>query len=130
MRRWVNVEQTVRTRYEAGMNTVATRLTKYDTSSPSSLPNERVHNGLVPTPRPLTVLILGSHLVPPLVPTRRTNLSMSKTFAGLHRPLTGHQCVHRSLNAPPPHPCALTVFHHLHKMYHMVAHGIGLANTM
>ena len=45
-------------------------------------PHERVHNGLVPAPRPLTVLISGSHRVPPLVPTRRKVLSMSKTFAG------------------------------------------------
>ena len=29
-------------------------------------PHERVHNGLVPAPRPLTVLIPGSHRVPPL----------------------------------------------------------------
>ena len=33
----------------------------------------------------------------------------SKTFAGSHRPLTGHQRVHRSLNAPP---CALAVCPH------------------
>ena len=31
-------------------------------------PHERVHNGLEPGPRPLTVLIPGSHRVPPLVP--------------------------------------------------------------
>ena len=83
-------------------------------------PRERVHNGLVPAPRPLTVLIPGSHRVPPLVPTRRKVLSMSKTFAGSRRPLTGHQRVHRSLNAPP---CALTVFHRPHEIYHTVAHG-------
>ena len=86
-------------------------------------PHEWVHNGLVPDPRPLTVLIPGSHRVPPLVPTRRKVLSMSKTFAGLagsRRPLTGHQRVHRSLNAPP---CALTVFHRPHEIYHTVAHG-------
>ena len=45
-------------------------------------PHERVHNGLVLAPRPLIVLIPGSHHVPPLVPTRRKVLSMSKTFAG------------------------------------------------
>ena len=61
-------------------------------------PHERVHNGLVPAPRPLTVLIPGAHRVPPLVPTRLKDLSMSKTFAGSRRPLTGHQRVHRSLN--------------------------------
>ena len=86
-------------------------------------PHEQVHNGLVPGPRPLTVLIPGSHCVPPLVPTRRKVLSMSKTFAcpaGSRRPLTGHQRVHRSLNAPP---CALTVFHRPHEIYHTVAHG-------
>ena len=83
-------------------------------------PHERVHSGLVPGPRPLTVLIRGSHRVPPLVPTRRKVLSMSKTFAGSRRPLTGHQRVHRSLNAPP---CALTVFHRPHEIYHTVAHG-------
>ena len=47
--------------------------------------HERVHNGLVPAPRPLTVLISGSRRVPPLVPTRRKVLSMSKTFAGSRR---------------------------------------------
>ena len=36
------------------------------------------------------------------------------------RPLTGHWRVHRSLNAPP---CALTVFHRPHEIYHTVAHG-------
>ena len=36
------------------------------------------------------------------------------------RPLTGHQRVHRSLNAPP---CVLTVFHRTHEIYHTVAHG-------
>ena len=66
------------------------------------------------------VLIPGSHRVPPLVPTRRRVLSMSKTFAGSRRPLTGHQRVHRSLNAPP---FALTVFHRAHEIYHTVAHG-------
>ena len=40
--------------------------------------------------------------------------------AGSRRPLTGHQRVHRSLNAPP---CALTVFHRPHEIYHTVAHG-------
>ena len=35
-------------------------------------------------------------------------------------PLTGHQRVQRSLNAPP---CALTVFHRQHEIYHTVAHG-------
>ena len=48
-------------------------------------PHELVHNGLVPAPRPLTVLIPGSHRVPPLVSTRRKVLSMSKTFAGSRR---------------------------------------------
>ena len=48
-------------------------------------PHERVHNGLVPAPRPLTVLIPGSYRVPPLVPTRRKALSLPKTFAGSHR---------------------------------------------
>ena len=38
-----------------------------------------------PPPRPLTVLIPGSHRVPPLVSTRRKVLSMSKTFAGSRR---------------------------------------------
>ena len=83
-------------------------------------PHERVHNGLVQVPRPLTVLIPGSHRVPPLVPTRRKVLSLLKTLTGSHRPLTGHQHVHRSLNAPP---CALTVFHRPHEIYHTVAHG-------
>ena len=57
-------------------------------------PHERVHNGLVPAPRPLTVLIPGSHRVPPLVPTRRKVLSMSKTFAGSRR-------VSPAANGPP-----------------------------
>ena len=35
------------------------------------------------------------------------------------RPLTGHQRVHRSLNAPP---CVLTVFHRPHEIYRTVAH--------
>ena len=83
-------------------------------------PHKRINNGLIPAPHPLTVLIPGSHHVPLLVPTRRKVLSMSKTFAGSRRPLTGHQRVHRSLNSPP---CALTVFHRLHKIYHTVAHG-------
>ena len=78
-------------------------------------PHERVHTSLVPAPRPLTVLIPGSQRVPPLVPTRRKVLSMPKTFAGSRRPLTGHQRVHRLLNAPP---CALTVFHRPHEIYH------------
>ena len=39
-------------------------------------PHERVHNGLVPAPRPLSVLIPGSHRVPPLVSTRRKVLSV------------------------------------------------------
>ena len=76
-------------------------------------PHERVHNGLVPAPRPLTVLIPGSHRVP-VCP------KLSPGPAGSRRPLTGHQRVHRSLNAPP---CALTVFHRPHKIYHTVAHG-------
>ena len=105
------------------MNTVTTRWTKYDTSSPLSPPREQVQNGLVPAPRPLTVLIPGSHRVPPFVPTQRKVLSMPKTFAGSRRPLTGHQRVHRSLNAPL---CALTVFHRPHEIYHTV----GLAGTM
>ena len=86
-------------------------------------PHERVHNGLVPGPRPLTVLIPGSHRVPSLVPTRRKVLRMSKTFAGsrlVSPAVNGHQRVHRSLNAPP---CALTVFHRPHEIYHTVAHG-------
>ena len=86
----------------------------------SAPPHKRVHNGLVPAPRPLTVLIPGSHRVPPLVSTRRKVLSLPKTFAGSRRPLTGHQRVHRSLNVPP---CALTVFHCSHEIYHTVAHG-------
>ena len=57
-------------------------------------PHERVHNGLVPAPRPLTVLIPSSHRVPPLVPTRRKVLSMSKTFAGSRR-------VSPAANGPP-----------------------------
>ena len=57
-------------------------------------PHERVHNGLVPAPRPPTVLIPGSHRVPPLVPTRRKVLSMSKTFAGSRR-------VSPAANGPP-----------------------------
>ena len=57
-------------------------------------PHKRVHNGLVPAPRPLTVLIPGSHRVPPLVPTRRKVLSMSKTFAGSRR-------VSPAANGPP-----------------------------
>ena len=77
-------------------------------------PHKQVHNGLVPAPRPRTVLIPGSRRVPPLVPTRRKVLSMPKTFAGSRRPQTGHQRVHRSLNAPP---CALTVFHRSHEIY-------------
>ena len=40
--------------------------------------------------------------------------------AGSRRPLTGHQRVHRSLNAPL---YALTVFHRPHEIYHTVAHG-------
>ena len=83
-------------------------------------PHERVHNGLVPASRPLTVLIPGSIRVPLLVPTQRNVLSLPKTFAGSRRPPTGHQRVHRSLNAPP---CALTVFHRSHEIYHTVAHG-------
>ena len=71
-------------------------------------------------PRPLTVLIPGSHRVPPLVSTRRKVLSLPKTFAGSRRPLTGHQRVHRLLNAQP---CALTVFHRSHEIYHTVSHG-------
>ena len=57
-------------------------------------PHERVHNGLVPAPCALTVLIPGSHRVPPLVPTRRKVLSMSKTFAGSRR-------VSPAANGPP-----------------------------
>ena len=83
-------------------------------------PREWVHSGLVLAPRPLSVLLPGSHHVPPLVSTRRKVLSLPKTFAGSRRSLTGHQHVHRSLNAPP---CALTVFHRSHEIYHMVAHG-------
>ena len=82
-------------------------------------PHKRVHNGFVPAPRPPTILIPGSHRVPPLVPAQRKVLSMPKNFDGSRRPLTGHQRVHRSLNAPP---CALTVFHRLHEMY-TSAHG-------
>ena len=47
--------------------------------------HKRVHNGLVPGPRPLTVLIPCSHCVPPRVPTWRKVLSMSKAFAGSRR---------------------------------------------
>ena len=89
-------------------------------------PHERVHNGLVPAPRPLTVLIPGSHQVPPLVPTRHKVLSMPKTLAGSRRPLTGHQRVHRSLNARcVPSPCS-TVRTKFTTRWHMV----GLAGTM
>ena len=77
-------------------------------------PHERVHNVLLPSS------YLGSHHVPPPVPTRRKVLSMPKTFAGSRRSLTGHQRVHRLLNAPP---CALAVFHRPHEIYHTVAHG-------
>ena len=56
-------------------------------------PHQRVYNGLVPAPRPLTVLIPGSHRVPPLVPTRRQILSLPKTF-GSHR-------VSPAANGPP-----------------------------
>ena len=86
-------------------------------------PHERVHNGLMPGPRPLTVLIPGSHRVPPLYPPGEKFLvcpKLSPGPAGSRRPLTGHQRVHRSLNAPP---CALTVFHRPHEIYHTVAHG-------
>ena len=90
-------------------------------------PTNRVHNGLVPPPRPLTVLMPGSHRVPPLVSTRRKVFEYVQNFrrvspglAGSRRPLTGHWRVHRSLNTPP---CALTVFHRLHEIYHTVAHG-------
>ena len=50
-----------------------------------TLPHDRVNNSLVPAPRPLTVLIPGSHRVPPLVPTQRKVLSLPKTFAGSRR---------------------------------------------
>ena len=80
----------------------------------------RPTNGSIPSPCPLTVLIPGSHCVLPLVPTRRNFLSMSKTFAGSHRPLTSHQRVHRSLNAPL---CVLTMFLCPPAIYHMLAHG-------
>ena len=84
-------------------------------------PHERVHNGLVPAPRPLTVLIPGYYRVPLLVPTRRKVLSISKTFAGSCRPLMGYRRVHRSLNAPS---CAPGVCpHRQHEIYHTVAHG-------
>ena len=55
MRRWVNDERTVRARREPVTRSVysnSPRWTKYDTSSPFSLPHERVHNGLVPAHRP------------------------------------------------------------------------------
>ena len=45
---------------------------------------------------------------------------LSPDLAGSRRPLMGHWRLHRSLNAPP---CALTVFHRLHEIYHTVAHG-------
>ena len=69
------------------------------------------HHAVRYAPRPPTVLIPGSHRVPPLVPTWRKVLSMPKTFAWSRRPLAGHQRVHRSLNASP---CVLTVFHRPH----------------
>ena len=65
------------------------------------------------------VLTVCHHLYPPgekfsVCP------KLSPGPAGSRRPLTGHQRVHRSLNAPP---CALTVFHRPHEIYHTVAHG-------
>ena len=86
-------------------------------------PHKRVHNGLVPAPHPLTILITGSHCVPPLVPTRWKVLSMPKTFARSRRPLTAHQRVHQSLNAPP---CALTVRTKFTTQWHTV----GLAGVV
>ena len=89
-------------------------------------PHEWVHNGLVPVPRHLTVLpsyCMGSHCVPLLNCTHLAKSFehaqnfgwVSPGLAGSRRPLMGHQRVHRSLNAPP---CALTVFHRLHEIYH------------
>ena len=74
-----------------------------------------IHSGLVPAPRPLTVLIPGSHRVPPLVPTRRKVLSLPKTFAGSRRPPTGHHRV-------PPST--------IHTKSTTRWHTVGLAGTM
>ena len=93
-------------------------------------PHERVHNGLVPAPRPLTVLIPGSHCVPPLVSTRRKVLSMSKTFAGSRR-------VSPAANGPPtcsadhstprpvPSPCST-----VRTKFTTRWHTVGLAGAM
>ena len=89
-------------------------------------PHERINNGLVPAPRPLTVLIPGSHRVPPLVPTRRKVLSMSKTFAGSRR-------ISPAANGPPtcspprrvPSPCST-----VHTKFTTRWHTVGLAGAM
>ena len=85
-------------------------------------PHERVHNGTGPTSsyRPHTVLIPSSYRV--LTVCHRFYPPGEKfgVCPKLSRPLTGHQHVHRSLNAPP---CVLTVFHRTHEIYHTVAHG-------
>ena len=73
----------------------------------------------VPLPSSYRVLTVCHRLYPPgeklwVCP------KLSPGPAGSRRPLTGHQRVHRSLNAPP---CAHTVFHRPHEIYHTVAHG-------
>ena len=84
-------------------------------------PHERVHNGLIPAhvllPCSYRVLTVCHRLYPPgekfwVCP------KLSPGLAGSCRPLTGHWRVHRSINAPP---CALTMFHRPHKIYHTVA---------
>ena len=90
MRRWDNVERTVKARYEAVMNTVTTRWTKYDTSSPFTPPHERVHTGPISAHRPYTVILPSSYRVFTHVPPCATAvthtakvLNMFKTFAGV-----------------------------------------------
>ena len=102
-------------RRHPGMHTLANH---HYTVQYGHRPTNRSITGLVPAPRPLTVIIPGSHCVPPLVPTRRKALSMS--FRRVPPGLASHQRVHRSFHAPP---CVFTVFHRPHEIYHTVAHG-------
>ena len=78
--------------YPDGMHTFANHLyTVWYGHRPT---NGSIYIGLVPAPHPLTILIPGSHRVPPLVSTRRKVLSLPKTFAGSHR-------VSPAANGPP-----------------------------
>ena len=84
-------------------------------------PHDRVHSGLVPAPRPLTVLILGSHLV--------NSFELAQNFRRLSPRLAGRQratnvFTDRSTPRRVPPPCST-----VRTKFTTRWHTVGLAGT-